>query len=220
MSSPNLYTKWSGLGITFQENSPEYCSPETVILETIRYGNFPKDRKFFGLLLLWLQEYSEYVHVERLQRMLKGLPSHELALLGGLVVKIRNVKKDYRFDSLLKKIRNLLGEYGPSFDLSDHPFFIERHGLDEEFAAFGIKVAQLQPADKKKILSERQILGQHLWLYHRCMFGVNFRADIATVIKLYNPPNGYQASKLAGCSTNAGYRHWGDFMKIGWGEVV
>jgi len=212
----NLQSKWAGLGITFQE-TPTLNAPEEVILDTIRYDDFPKDRKLFGLMLLWLQTYGSYVHVERLQRMIKGLPSHELALLGGLFLKVRNHSKDHRFDSLLKHIRRHLGEHTPTFPtLSDHQFFIERHGLDEEFIVFGIQIAKLKAANTKKILSEPLLLKSNIWLHHRCMFGVNFRADVATIMKLHNPQNGYQAAKLAGCSVNSGYRHWRDLHKVGW----
>ena len=116
----NLQSKWAGLGITFQE-TPTLNAPEEVILDTIRYDDFPKDRKLFGLMLLWLQTYGSYVHVERLQRMIRGLPSHELALLGGLFLKVRMHTKDHRLDGLLKRIRHSLGEHSPSFPtLSDH----------------------------------------------------------------------------------------------------
>lgn len=217
MNDCDLIAKWAGLGIAFAEENPEEVAPEEVILLTIRHGSFPTDRKFFALMLLWLEHYSDYVHVERLQRMLVGLPSDELALLGGLVLKIRKSQKDHRFNALLNKIQSLLGEHHPTFpSLSDHPFFIQRHGLDEDFAAFGIQVAQLHSAHTKKILSEQQILMQNSWLFHRCLFGINFRADIATVMKLHHPSNGYQAAKLAGCSTNSGYRHWRDLEKINW----
>lgn len=221
MTNPDLYAIWASLGISFQVEQEQLSAPEEAILQTIRYGQFPKYRKFFALMLLWLEQYSEYVHVERLLRMIKELPSHELALLGGIFLKIRKTKKDYRFDSLLKKIRKQLGEHSPSFpSLSDHSFFIQRHGLDAEFDEFGMKVAHLNPADKKKVLSEEHILEKNLWLFHRCMFGVNFRADVATVMKLYSPKNGYQAAKLARCSTNAGYNHWRGLMKIGWAQDV
>ena len=217
MNNPDLYAIWATLGISFQVEQEQLSAPEEAILQTIRYGQFPKDRKLFSLMLLWLEKYSEYIHVERLHRMIKELPSHELALLGGLCLKVRKQKKDHRFDSPLKKIRERLGEHSPSFpSLSDHPFFIQRHGLDTEFEEFGIKVAQLNAADQKKILSEEQLLKKNLWLFHRCMFGVNFRADVATIIHLYSPKNGYQAAKLAGCSTNSGYGHWRALMKVDW----
>jgi hypothetical protein len=217
MTEDKLYAQWAGLGITFQEDDPEFLSPEEVIVATIRHGNFPKDRKFFALMLLWLETYSDYVHVERLKRMLLGLPSHELALLGALMLKVRTLKKDHRFNAVINQIQSLLGEHTPTFpSLSDHPFFIQRHGLDDDFAAFGIEVAELYSADSKKIVSEDHLLSQNLWLRNRCLFGVNFRADIATVMQLYNPANGYQAAQLARCSTNSGYRHWRDLLKVGW----
>jgi len=216
----NLYSKWSGLGITFQE-TPTFNAPEEVILKTIQDGDFPKDRKLFGLMLLWLETYSSYVHVERLIQMIKPLPSHELALLGGLFLKVRNHSKDHRFDSLLKHIRRHLGEHTPTFPtLSDHQIFIERHGLDEDFIVFGIQVAKLKAASTKKILSEPLLLKSNIWLHNRCLFGVNFRADVATIMRLYNPQNGYQAAKLARCSINSGYRHWRDLEKVGWFEQV
>jgi len=216
----NLQSKWSGLGITFQE-TPTFNAPEEVILETIRDGDFPKDRKLFGLMLLWLETYSSYVHVERLIQMMKSLPSHELALLGGLFLKVRNHSKDHRFDSLLKHIRRHFEEHTPTFlTLSDHQFFIERHGLDEDFIVFGIQVAKLKAASTKKILSEPLLLKSNIWLHNRCMFGVNFRADVATIMRIYNPQNGYQAAKLAGCSINSGYSHWRDLEKVGWFEQV
>ena len=153
--------------------------------------------------------------------MITDLPSHEFALLGGLFLKVRNHTKDHRFDSLLRQIRGNFGKHCPSFPtLSDHPFFIERHGLDEDFKDFGIEVAQVNAASSKKILSESQLININLWIHHRCLFGVNFRADVATIMKLHNPPNGYQAAKLAGCSINAGYRHWRDLEKVGWFEQV
>jgi len=215
-----LHKQWAGLGITFQE-TPIFEAPEEVILATIRQAPFPKDRKLFGLMLLWLQTYGAYIHVERLKRMITDLPSHELALLGGLFLKVRKYTKDHRFDSLLKHIRRHFGEHIPTFPtLSDHPLFIERHGLDQEFMDFGLEVAQVNAASPKKILSESQLININLWIHHRCLFGVNFRADVATIMKLHHPQNGYQAAKLAGCSINAGYRHWRDLQKVGWVEQV
>ena len=80
------------------------------------------------------------------------------------------------------------------------------------FPEFGVKVAVLRPA--ARLIGECHFDTKYL-APTSVSFGVNFRADVATIMRIYHPSNGYQAC-VADNFYQWGYRHWGDLMKVGW----
>jgi hypothetical protein len=210
-----LVAMWSSLGITFAGSFDREYLPEEAMIATIQHGLFPKDRKMFSIMLLWLTKYHRYIHVERLKNMLGDLNMVELSLVAGLAVKMLN-QKDHRWKSIIRYVDKKRGTVPISFaTVCDHPLFIKRHGLDVEFSQYGISVAVLQPAAENKILSENKVLQLNRWIKNRCLFGVNFRADMATLMQLKLAPTAYQSAKVLRCSVNTAYSHWSDLQKVG-----
>lgn len=208
MSNDLLRDKWSSLGIAFSSTVKLNANPELTIIETITSHEFPSDKKIFSLMLLWLDEYLELVHVERLKNLLKGLNVYELALMGGIALKCLN-KGDHRWKVIILLIQKKIGKKEIHFNEgNDDELLLKMKGTDAEFLKFGIRVAPLKSEDHKKLLRREVILGQNAWLKNRLLFGPNLRADFITVFTLSLASNAYQAAKILGCSMNASYRNW------------
>ena len=208
MSNDLLRDKWSSLGIAFSTTAKLNSNPELTIIETIKSHEFPTDKKMFSLMLLWLDEYLELVHVERLKNLLKDLNAYELALLGGIALKCLN-KGDHRWKMIILLVQKKIGKKEIHFnDGNDDELLLKMKGTDPEFLKFGIRVAPLKSEDRKKLLRREVVLSQNAWLKNRLLFGPNLRADFITVFTLSLASNAYQAAKLLGCSMNASYRNW------------
>lgn len=208
MSNDLLRDKWSSLGIAFTSTVKLNSNPELTIIETIKSHEFPTDKKMFSLMLLWLDEYFELVHVERFKNLLKDLSVYELALLGGIALKCLN-NGDHRWKMIILLVQKKIGKNNIHFnDGNDDELLLKMKGIDADFLKFGIRVAPLKSEDPKKILRREVILGQNAWLKNRLLFGPNLRADFITVFTLSLASNAYQAAKLLGCSMNASYRNW------------
>lgn len=210
-----LESYWSSLGITFERGKDRDISPEEAIIETIKSDEFPKDRKMFSLMYLWLIKNNHYVHIERLKNFSKKLDIYHLSLLGAMSAKISLV--NHKWKVLVKFVEKKMGNEKVVFsNVKDSDYFIRRHGIDEDFKRFGINLATLKPADEKKILSEKKIIKLNKWIKNRCLFGINLRADMATVIELKLAKTAYQASKVLHCTVKASYDNWSALIKVGW----
>ena len=208
MSNDLLRDKWSSLGIAFSTTAKLNANPELTIIETIKSHEFPSDKKMFSLMLLWLDEYLELVHVERFKNLLKDLNAYELAFMGGIALKCLN-KGDNRWKVIILLIQKKMGKKEIHFnDGNDDELLLKMKGTDAEFLQFGIRVVPLKSEDHKKLLRREILLGQNAWLKNRLLFGPNLRADFITVFTLSLASNAYQAAKLLGCSMNASYRNW------------
>ncbi len=194
----------SCIGIAFNQVAGIQLSPEEVIIAVIRHGMFPEDKKAMSLLLLWIEKYSRYVHIERLKNMTKDFSDLELAILKGIAAK--NTKKDHRWKTILNKTRKLPDkEY-----IIENDVILEIKGADPEFSQFGVKVANNLKSHEKKIIPEIEILKNNKWIQNRLRFGTNLRADIVSIRELSLATNAYQAAKQARCSLNASYRNWNE----------
>lgn len=207
MNNDLLRDKWSSLGIAFSRAVKLNSNPELTIIETIKSHEFPSDKKMFSLMLLWLDEYLELVHVDRLKNLLKDLNAYELALMGGIALKCLN-KGDHRWKVIVLLVQKKIGKKEIHFDDGDDELLLKMKGTDAEFLKFGIRVAPLKSEDRRKLLRREVVLGQNAWLKNRLLFGPNLRADFITVFTLSLASNAYQAAKLLGCSMNASYRNW------------
>lgn len=208
MSNDLLRDKWSSLGIAFSSIEKLNSNPELTIIETIKSHEFPADKKMFSLMLLWLDEYLELVHVERLKMLLKDLNTYELAIIGGLALKCFN-KGDHRWKVIIQSVQKKMGKKEINFkEGNDDELLLKLKGTDADFLQFGIRVAPLKSEERKKLLRREVVLGQNTWLKNRLLFGPNLRSDFITVFTLSLASNAYQAAKLLGCSMNASYRNW------------
>ena len=116
-----LVEMWASCGITFSGSFDQEYSPEEAIIATIQHGLFPKDRKMFAMMLLWLTKHHRYVHVERLKNMLVDLNMAELSVLAGLALKMLN-QKDHRWKAIVRYVDKRRGTEPISFPtICDHP---------------------------------------------------------------------------------------------------
>jgi len=207
MSSDLLRDRWASLGIAFTQKGMKDANPEEVIIETIKSNEFPKDRKIFELMLLWIEEYLEFIHVEKLKSFLKDLTSFELALLGAVATKCVNLG-DHRFQIIIREVSKKLGKKKIHFSEGDDELYLKLKGIDQDCLLFGIRVAPLKADDKKKLLKREEVFKNNTWLKNRLLFGANLRADCMTVYTLKLAHNPYQAAKILACSMNASYRNW------------
>ncbi len=207
MSNDLLRDAWSSLGIAFNAKGATNANPEDVIIQTIKSKEFPNDRKIFELMLLWIEEYLEFIHVEKLKVSLKELNAFELALMGAVATKAFKLG-DHRFKVIIREVHKKLGKKTLHFGEGDDELYLKLKGVDEDFLEFGIRVAPVKADDKKKLLKREQVFKNNAWLKNRLLFGANLRADFVTVYSLKLAQNPYQAAKILNCSTNASYRNW------------
>ena len=153
-SDDSLRDSWASLGIAFNTKATDHANPEQTIIETIKSGEFPGDRKMFGLMLLWLENYMDLVHVERLKYLMKDLSPFQLALLGGIAKKCLS-KGDLRFKTIIKEIEKRFGKNSPKFE-GDDELYLKLKGVDADFLCFGVKVAPMHADESKKLLKRDQ----------------------------------------------------------------
>lgn len=209
----NLSAKWASLGVAFYEE-PIQSSPEEAIIDFLKSGEFPEDKKMIGIVLMWLKNYSNLIHVERLKKMSGDLNAFELAILGGIAKKVSSWG-DSRWKAIEKSILTKNSK-NVSFDIGDSQNFIKIKGLDEEFNSFGIRVAKITPDDDKKLMKREITIRSNLWLKNRVLFGSNVRSDVATLMEMGKIKNGYEAAKMAECSFTSAYRNFSALIEVGW----
>jgi hypothetical protein len=212
MSNDLLRDQWASLGIAFNARTTVVADPETALMAFLESKEFPEDRKMVSLILAWMKEHSELVHIERLKTLIESLGSFELAVLGGIALKcLKN--GDFRWKTVIRFIKKR-NTGRPRFDVDESEFLISRKGEDPEFTEFGIRVSLVEPERPEKILDLKQIIDTNRWIRHRILFGVNMRADVATVMVLNLATSAYQASKFLKCSFNAASRNWNDLSSV------
>jgi hypothetical protein len=207
MSNDLIRDSWASLGIAFNAKGKLNANPEETIINTIKSHEFPADKKIFSLMILWLEEYHEYIYVERLKNYLKDLSAYELALLGAIAKKCFDFG-DHRWKIIIHGVKKRLGNKSITFNDGDDELFLKLKGIDETFLEFGIRVIPLKRDDRKKLLSRETIFKNNVWLQNRLLYGPNLRSDFVTIFTLSLAQNAYQAAKLLGCSMNASYRNW------------
>ena len=207
MNKDPLRDSWASLGIAFNIKDDSNANPEQTIIETIKSGEFPGDRKMFELMMLWTLEYLDLIHVERIKSFLPELKPFELALMGGLATKCLKTG-DFRWRAIVREVQIRLGKNSPRFDVGDDELYLKMKGIDEDFLSFGIRVAPVKPDNHKKLMRRDHVIKNNSWLKNRLLWGANLRADFITVFSLGLAKNAYQAAKLLSCSANASYRHW------------
>ncbi len=211
MSNDHLQKAWASLGIAFNSEGHLNYNPEKAIIDTVRSGEFPRDKKMFGLMLLWLQNYHNLVHVDRLKILLKELDSFQMGLMGGLATKCLKMG-DFRWRTIIREVEKKLKKSATNFH-SDSDLFLELKGVDDDFALFGVRVIPVAADNQKKIMSREYILKHNTWLRSRLFLGVNLRADFFTIFSLGLAQNAYQAAKILNCSINTSYRNWSDLKE-------
>lgn len=214
-SHDSLRDQWASLGVAFAHGGKIQCDPETAILNFVTSSDFPEDKKMITIVLSWLQEYSTFVHLEKLKTAAQELEGDAILVLGAIASKCIKFG-DHRWKTIEKLAQINTRDYQSS--LRDSDAFLKRHGLDEDFLKFGIHVNPVLPEDQKKLLVRQRIFKMNPWLRHRLLFGTNLRADMATVKSLKLTNTAYGAAKLLGCSMNAAYRNWNDLTEAGWAE--
>lgn len=218
MSSDLLRDQWGSLGVAFNARPKIITDPETALITFLNSGEFPEDRKMISLILAWLKDYSHLVHIERLKSLIEDLGSFELAVLGGISRKCI-LYGDFRWKTIISFIKKRnTGKL--SFEVNDSEYLLNKHGIDEDFKEFGIKVFLCEPERSEKVIQIAEIIILNKWIKHRVLFGVNMRADVATVMVLNLATNAYQTSKFLKCSFNSASRNWNDLVSVDFKRVA
>ncbi|MBF0299964.1 MAG: hypothetical protein HQK51_14660 [Oligoflexia bacterium] len=210
-SEPNpdlLRDQWESLGIAFSVNSTKtkHADPERTLIKTIQ--EFQESRKMLRLVLAWLDEYGELIHVERLRALMKELSAINLSWLGG-ISNYMVQKGDLRWRAIEQVVREHFGNPTPKFSTSKlDELQAQRVGEDQNFKKYGLTIAVTEAADSKKLLPFSTTIRSNLWLRMRTLFGTNWRADMASVLLLALASNPYQAERILGCAKETAYRNW------------
>ncbi|MBI3534355.1 MAG: hypothetical protein HY072_02555, partial [Deltaproteobacteria bacterium] len=164
--------------------------------------------KMLKLILAWLREYRELIHVERVKALSVNLSPINLAWLGGIALHQAN-EGDLRWRVIIRLVEKKLGKYAPYFKTTRFDALQgKRLGVDPFFARFGLPIPCLQAADERKIRPRKHVIASHLWLRMRLLFGTNWRADIAVVMIRGLAQTPYQTAKILGCNYETAYRNW------------
>lgn len=212
MSSDLLRDKWQSLGVAFNASSNIVSDPESAIISFLESKEFPDDRKMISLILAWLKEYSTLVHIERLKSLIKPLGSFELALLGGIAEKCIQFG-DFRWRTITKYVSKK-NSGSPQFETGESEYLLLKKGPDLEFKNYGLNISKIEPDKAEKILERKHIIDTNKWINNRVLFGVNMRADVASVINLKLASSAYQTAKFLKCSFNAASRNWNDLVSV------
>lgn len=212
MSSDTLRDQWASLGIAFNSKSDLISDPETALISFLNSGEFPADRKMISLILAWMKEHSNLIHIERLKSLIEPMGSFELAILGGLAQKCLGYG-DFRWKTIIGFI-NKRNTGKIQFDLGESEYLISKNGVDQDFKDFGLRISIVEEERPEKIVDLKVVIEKNKWIRHRILFGVNMRADIATVMVLNLASGPYQASKFLKCSFNSAKRNWSDLDSV------
>ncbi|OFZ82615.1 MAG: hypothetical protein A2583_07910 [Bdellovibrionales bacterium RIFOXYD1_FULL_53_11] len=204
-----LLSRWVSLGIAFgRDKHKEDQDIEQTIIDTLPF--LPGDLKLLILLLTWLDEMGDLIHLERIKTMAKVLPPTELAFLGAIA---EFTKKRYRNWQLIsafarKKLRH-------SFSKGFVPELSERLTIsvdmgqvepDPAFERFRLRIPEIALSDKKKLIPRRYVLQDHKWFSMRALIGANWRADVAFSMLKDPGMNPYRIAKKLSCSYETAYR--------------
>jgi hypothetical protein len=212
MNSDLLRDKWQSIGVAFNAPSNIVSDPESALICFLESKEFPDERKMICLILAWLKDHSNLVHIERLKSLIEPLGSFELAVLGGLSEKCIQYG-DFRWRTIIKYV-NKKNTGSPQFQTGDSDYLISKNGPDLEFGKFGLLISKIEADKPEKIIERAKIINANTWIRNRILFGVNMRADVATVIILKLASSAYQTSKVLKCSFNAASRNWNDLVSV------
>lgn len=199
----NLIKNLSGLGIAYNCAEPNLLAdPELTLIESIE--TIRTDSKTLKLVLCWLQNYGDLLHLERLKTLIRKSSTTTKAWIGGIA---SFMSADKRWAPIAREVE---GVHIKTTGLSKFESLqMKRLGLDQNFKKYGISLPTVDIAGiEKKLLSRDHVLRHHFWLRLRALFGSNWRADIVWQIYLNPDQTPYQVAKTIGCNTETAYRNW------------
>lgn len=211
---------WEKLGVAFdiESSADGPVDPERAILASLVH--LPAKRKLLRLVIDWLEDYCDLIHVERLLALLRKDAAlldetNDLGVrvLGGMALRLSKVDK--RWTRIADECRYLLkGAKSKEIPINeDDAFLVARDGGDPSFEAFGWAIPTLDRREerfpqKKKLYTRDEVMCRSPWLRLRAAVGANWRADLLFAMLFGLAKNANQASRLLGCSYETAYRSW------------
>ncbi len=197
-----LIENFAALGIAYNCQKPNfYADPEQSLIDSI--GIMSRDHKTLKLVICWLQNYEDFIHLERLKALIKVAPTTTKAWLGGIAQSMYA----RRWASIIRELDGVVLKNTEPNEFLE--LQVKRLGADPNFKNFGIHIPLLDLTGiEKKLLTREHVLKRHFWLRLRALFGANWRADIAWQMHLDPNQTPYQVAKILGCNTETAYRNW------------
>ena len=200
-----LFRKLRSLGIALNQKALEHpVDIEETLIESLPY--IQSDLKLLFLLLSWLQEMGDLVHIEKLKVLAKEIPPEDLAFLGAianytqgkfrkwnLLVSFAQRKLSNDFSCHLHPKMTLAIDFGAS-------------QVEESFEKFGLKIPQVILEDSRKLIPRKYLIRDNSRFRFRALFGTNWRADIAYELSQSPGLNAFQIKKRLGCSYETVHR--------------
>lgn len=202
------YEAASSIGIAVTGKQDHFILPEDAMLLLVENFNFKLDRKEFGLMKLWLSEYSQFLRVDLLKSRINNLvlESSELAVLGALV-SFCFEKDGSRWSSLLNDLQKKCSSYHLKLAPDE---VLNARGRDSDFIKFGVEITHIKMPDNKKLMSSKFIFSHNIWMLHRKLMGPIIRADFLTAFKYSIVENPFKAKQILGCSQASSYKNWNE----------
>ena len=203
----------SSIGIAYTDSRKYSVNPEKVFIEVIKSNDLFENKKYVGLMLLWLFEYGSLIRVSYIKSLIDDLDIFHQAVVAGFALKMMK-NGDNRWKKLIEKVQKNFGDKKLKFHIQDDPMYVRIKGQDKEFKEFGLSVAILLPENSKKLMKKEWIVKNNIWLKNRVIYGVNLKADIISLMSLKLSHNAYQAAKYLGCSFNSSYKIWNEIELV------
>lgn len=212
-----LNAKLASLGIAILSEAGDPADPERTLLECLSL--FQDDRKLLALILIWLKEYGDLLHLNRICALAKKLTPLELVWLGGLAA--HATAESNRWKTVERFVEKRLATQRRRFTSSKlDTLSAQRKGADPYFLKFGLIIPTVEPSAEKKLRSRAHTLANHPWLRLRSLFGANWRADIAMEMLRAKDQTPYRVAKTLGCNTETVYRNWNSLQEANALEIL
>jgi len=209
-----IILKLESLGCMFATTKPEIVAdPEKTLIEAL--DCFWTDKKIFTMLLGLLKfRISHLINTKRLLVLASGLDLQKQLVLSVVAKKIARTTGDKRFAKLSLELKKRNARLSPPGKYQDE-FYINRKGLDKDFASVGARVANFfdEPVERKQKPLNR-IFKEHPWFRLRAIAGPDYRADVIYLKLAGLSKNQIEAARFLGCHKSSISRVWASIGDI------
>ena len=207
-----------GIGIFLVGKRPNFKKnpklPEFALTESVELAK--QDMLILHLIHTWIMKNHSLLQAEVLKKAIDVLPSNvERAIFAGLL----SCTGEKRFLSVLKSVvpadENSFLEIDKTMSLAAR---IGQAPYDLHMLRFGIKMTELSLEAEKKFFKRSEMIRMNPFIKSRILFGVNSRADVATLMRLgFETP--YAIKAVLKNSYETAYRNFHSLKEAGWPEM-
>lgn len=204
-----------GIGIFLVGRRPSFKKnpklPEFALSESVELAK--QDMLILHLIHTWIMKNHNLLQAEVLKKAMDGLESNvERSIFAGLL----SHADEKRFSSLLKDVEFVDEKAALEIDKTmSLAARIGQASYDLHMLKFGIKITELSLEDEKKFFKRSEMIQMNPFIKSRILFGVNSRADVATLMSL-GFENPHAIKGVLKNSYETSYRNFHSLKEAGW----